>query len=325
VCAEVKATVYYIAIATVNSIVDKFVSDIWTAYQKWVGDLRTYQAALKAEVEANADPLKIFEAQIVIETGAAIQRLYEHGFHIALREQQWREAGVLLVNTTLDYIKAVNAAATADVLAVKRAAAKEAYIAWARSFVVLQRAYRWRESFQAEAEIIKQRIEAAIAQLEQNIRQAWVDARAKIIEWYRQEIEKIRERINAALENIRCDAGAAEVVVTEGDNTFRVEYKGIVCYDTSVTDEQRRAIACAALKAQLITEAGATVDLRAYACVAINSAKRQGQGMDVTIDGAEPPPPPPGAPNAPTGNPTASGVSITACFLILLISVLFHF
>jgi len=94
-----------------------------------------------------------------------------------------------------------------------------------------------------------------------------------------------------------------------------VEYKGIVCYDTSVTDAERRAFACAALKAQLVTEAGATAELKAYACVAVASAKRQAgpPGMDVTIDGTDPQT----VPGAPSVSPPSSGVSITACFLLL--------
>jgi hypothetical protein len=321
-CAEVKAAVFNTQIAIINAVVEGLIASSFQSYKDFRAALANHAASLAAQIDANAEPIKIAEANLVVQIDIATQRAVELEFFIAIREQKLREAIVKFVNASLEYFRAVDAQATAAVLTEKKAIAEEAFVAWATAHIIYNRSIRWRELFRAEAEALRARINKAIEDLRNAIRQAWADVVTAVAAWFQKTQEEIRARVAAALEAIRCDTAAATVTFNknDGEATFTASYAGIVCYDTSRSADELRAFACGALRAQFVTEIG-TTDATAYGCVAVASKKRDalqtGETMDVTINGAAPPEPAPG--------PQSSGVSITACFLLLLLSVLLHF
>jgi hypothetical protein len=317
-CAETAAGLFYIQVGVVQAVVDGVIVAVFTAHRDWVTALANLQTALQAKVDAG-DTLGILTQQLVIEAQNAVRRDGEIKFYAAMAEQDFRLKASIAVNKTLEYVRKIDEGAnvTAATLEEFKQAAITAHAEFYVAYQKWLRALRWVAEWNVEAAAIRARIEAAKERLAAAVKETWDAVKARIQEWFTKAEAYIRERIAAALENFRCDAGAVTATATtNNDGSVTVKYVGIVCYDTTRTVDELRAFACGALKAQFVSEVG-TTDVSAYGCVAVAAKKRgllqTGQPLDVTITGQDPGTPAP-----------SSGVSITACFLLLLFCIIFH-
>jgi len=316
-CLTAKKALIDGLITAINEAVTQALTDTYNAFKDWQLKVK---AAFDAWVSviANADVKAIVDAQISVNTQRAIQLAGDVTFYVNLQEQKQRELYLNVSTAVYAYLVAVKNNVGVD---AARAEAEVQVRAVIIAAIDLRRAQAIKAAVTAEIEAIKERLKNAEDEAKVAAQRAYTEVRAALIAAYQDtanKIEEYRARIAEYLAGIRCDASTATITVQADSNQvsgdLTIQVRGIKCYDTSRSEDDRKALFCASLKAYFIAE-GATAKAETYGCAIVNAKRSlQQSSFDADMTASDP-----------NGSQTSSSTSVVACLFALLFAMLFHF
>jgi hypothetical protein len=318
-CITTRAIVFGTTLETIRLTVEGYLELYFQAFTGYQVAVEAYFDGWVAVVEGH-NAATIIAEDLKRQTLTLTQAVKDIQFYVANTEQKVRLDIVAAAETGHAWLQA-EASADAQ-LAAKRAAAKASIEAVIIARVNLRRAGELKIAYEAYLNEKKAELEAAADAVEAKINRAWAEARAELILAFENaaaKIEQWRMEFADRLAGIQCDTSALTITaVTEGD-AVRIQFRGFVCYSDR-PEAEVKSIVCASAEAYILVN-GALIRADAYGCQTVTQKRSLEQGggtaVDADVVGSDP-----GTTPEPT---TSNSVSVVACFLLLLLSVLFHF